>query len=109
MPIVLRRALLGVGVLVCVVALALVGELGWLLFQPGGGTYNAYQAAEHTWERYPGPGRYVARAYIVFEEATSGDVQHYVVHEAAALVAMLAGYPRAAREQELRAAPHRPW
>lgn len=109
MPVVLRRTLLGLGALVGAVTLALVGVLCWLLYQPGGGTYNAYLAAEHTWDRYPGPGRYLARAYMVFEDVTSGDVQHFMVHEAAALVATLAGDAQAASEQELRAAPHRPW
>lgn len=102
-------ALLGFAALAGALALAVVCLLGWLLYQPGGGTYNAYRAASEAWEQYPGPGQYVARAYILFEAATSGDIQHYVVHEAAALAATIAGNQQAAQEQELRAAPHRPW
>jgi hypothetical protein len=79
------------------------------VYQPGGGTYNAFLTASHLWDRYPSMGRYLARAYIVFDDVTDGDLQHYVVHQAAALAAAVAGNGEAAQEQELRAASHRPW
>ena len=46
---------------------------------------------------------------VTIDDVTDGDLQHYVVHQAAALAAAVAGNGEAAQEQELRAASHRPW
>ncbi len=97
------RATLVTGAL-CVAGV--VAGLAWLLYQPGGGTLNAYDAFMSAYEHDPSHSALYARSYGLLMRLTDGDMQHYVVHSVAALVATATGHPDAAREQEWRASQH---
>lgn len=88
-------------------SLALAG-LGWLLYRPGGGGANAYNAFMAAYRRDPSHAVVYAKAYMLLMRLTGGDLQHYVVHRAAAFLAEVTGHADAAREQEWRASQHQP-
>jgi len=97
------RAMLVTGAL-CVACV--VAGLAWLLYQPGGGTLNAYDAFMSAYEHDPSHAAVYARSYGVLMRVTDGDVQRYVIHSVAAFVATATGHADAAREQEWRASQH---
>lgn len=103
----LRRLLVGAGVALASFLLLILAGLGWLLYQPGGGSWNAFETFMWAWRRDPAHAAIYARAYQALLTVSDGDAQHYVVHTAAADLARWAGNEQAAAGQESRAAAHR--
>lgn len=107
-----RKRRLAVVLLLCTCVLLAALPLAWLLGQPDGGSRPvegtldaAYvQAVRHD----PAHRAFYGRIYFALGDVTASDQVHYVVHRAAALLALLVGDRAGAQDQENRAAQHAP-
>jgi hypothetical protein len=90
------------------VAVALVVALGWMIYQPIGGSRAAFWTYEDIAQKDPRHAVAYARMYQAFDGLTEGDVQHYIAHRTAGALARFAGRNDVANEQESRARNHQP-
>ena len=101
-----KKILTGIGGACAACALVFLLGVGWLMQQQGSGSEAAFLTFQSVIERDPAHSVVYARAYMLFLDVSDGNVQHYLVHRSAALVARLMGNTSVAEEQESRASRH---
>jgi hypothetical protein len=103
-----RKLLVAFAALLCSLIVLLFVALGWMIYQPIGGSRAMFWTLEDIVQKDPSHAVAYTRLYTAFDGLTAGNVQHYIAHRAAGALARLAGNKEAANEQENRARSHQP-